>query len=127
MKTFFAIINIWVLCGLIVLQQNTCAAVRSSPKFHSKGIFAQTLDHLSSQNNEAARDGTILTDETEVKQSTRDNYKVYSPGSHSIKYMEMERRKLIYRVDYDEATTYPTTPSDASRPPKWLKLSEENL
>lgn len=55
--------------------------------------------------------------QTEVKQSTRDNYKVYSSGSHSSKYMEMERRKLIYRVDYDEATTYPTTPSDASRPP----------
>lgn len=113
MKTFFAATYIWVLCGLLVLQQNSCAAVRFSPTFHTKGIFVQTLDHLSSQNNQAARDGTIFTDKTEVKQSTRDNYKVYSSGSYSGKYMEMERRKLIYHVDYDEATTYPTTPSYA--------------
>jgi len=117
MKTFSAITYIWVLCGMLVLQQNTCAAVRFSLAFHTRGIFVQAHDHLGSQNYEPARDMTILTDKTEMKQITRDNYQVYSSRSRGGKYKEIERRKLVYHVDYDDPTTYPTTPSDASWPP----------
>lgn len=117
MKAVFVITCIWVLCSILVLQKNTCAAVRSSSAFHNEGIFVRPHDHLES--NEAARDIAILTDKPEVKQSTRDsdNYKVYSSSSHGGKYMEIERRKLIYHVDYGDPTTYPTVPSDASWPP----------
>lgn len=115
MKSVFVITYIWVLCSMLALHKNTCAAVRSSLAFHNEGIFVRAHDHLGS--HQAAKDITILTDKPEVKQSTRHNYKVYYSGSHSGKYMELEKRKLIYHVDYGDPTTYPTTPSDASWPP----------